>query len=342
MIRVVIADDSFLFRNVFTGVIEKSGKVKVVGAAKNGQEALEIVQEVRPDLIVLDYEMPVMDGLECLKRLGQICSIPVFMLSALTHEGAEATIRALEMGAVDFFPKPKKGVRELVHIVDTLIEKFEAVVTEGRRHSKQDAAVPRPVFPAKARDIEIIAIGSSTGGVHAIKEIIPNLPKEVPPIVWAQHMPSGFTKSLAERLNALSAIHVKEAEDGERLRRGTCYLAPGGFQMSLQREGNVAMTHIYSGEEAAVHCPSCDILFSSVAECFGPKSLGIILTGMGQDGVVGLESMHGKGAFIIGQDEMSCTVYGMSKAAFQRGVVDIEMDIKGMAGWIKAAVGQKR
>lgn len=340
MINIVVVDDSDFFRNIFVEEIEKTGKVKVIGQACNGVEALKLLKTVKPDIMVMDVEMPIMDGLECLKRVQEEYSFPVFMLSSLTSEGAKATIQALEYGAVDFLQKPTGGQNELIGILDVLVKKFTTISFKRRltRFQSKSSAGKEGAELTK-RDIEVIAIGSSTGGVQAIAHVLPALPAVIPPIVWVQHMPENFTKSLAERMNRTSAIEVKEAEDGEALEYGKCYLAPGGYYMEIKREVSDAAIHIYPSGKDVQSCLSCDMMFSSVGECFGSKGLGVILTGMGRDGAEGLKIMRDKGAFVIGQDEASCVVYGMPSAAKSRGAVSVEVDIKNVSDTIKKITG---
>jgi two-component system chemotaxis response regulator CheB len=343
VIKVVIADDSPFLRQVLTDVLETSGKVKVVAAAKNGKEAIEYVKSLSPDVLILDCEMPVMNGLEALRRIMGECPLPVFMFSSLTAEGAAVTIKALEYGAVDFLQKPTKGAHALNEVVDELIHKIEAVARRWKfRGSKKDAfsegredkvvcETPRrqPISMESLvkRRVDIVAIGSSTGGVQAAVEVVNRLPERTKPIVWVQHMPPTFTGSFAARLNSCGKIRVHEAKNGQVLEDNTCYIAPGGFQMRVRKVGAQTTLNIHGTEKVNGFCPSCDVLFESVHQCFGETALGVILTGMGDDGARQLVEMRKKGAFVIGQNEESCVVYGMPKSAYQMGGVDVELDI---------------
>lgn len=334
MIRAVIADDSNLFRRVLTQILEKNGSIKVVGAAADGAETVELVKTTRPDILILDYQMPVMDGLEVLKVVMKECPLPVLMLSALTLEGATETIRALELGAVDYYPKPAWHDKKFDDIREDLVLKVLAIV--GNAGAVQDAVARLPGEPGdrdalkslKKRSVDIIAVGSSTGGVQAAIQILSSLPENTKPVVWVQHMPENFTASFAERLNQKSKLTVKEAENGDVLQSKFCYIAKAGLQMKLQRREQTTQICLYKETgKISLHAPSCDVLFESVAELYGARSIGVILTGMGDDGKKGLGAMHAQGAFVLGQDARSSVVYGMAKAALQAGVVNLELDV---------------
>ena len=358
-IRAVIADDSAFLRMVLRDVLEDGG-VKVVGEAKNGKEAVAMVREMEPDILILDCEMPVMNGLAALRIIMESTPLPVLMFSSLTTEGASVTIKALEYGAVDFLLKPTGTANKLDTVADDLVRKIRFITLKNKfrkmkplspaeqkeEQKKTDAAEAaaaaapkKEQAPLKQRKIDIIAIGSSTGGVQAIKEVIPLLPAKIKPIVWVQHMPPNFTKSLAERLDQISQVHVTEVKDGDELKENTCYLAQGGYQMALYNSGSTYKLRATETQPVSHHCPSCNVLFSSVAEYFSDNALGVILTGMGDDGADGLVKMHKKGAFVIGQNEESCVVYGMPKSAYKLGAVDVEMNIKQIAGGIKKVGG---
>lgn len=344
MIRAVIADDSAFLRQVLKDVLESSGKVKIIAAAKNGKEAIEYVQNLKPDILILDCEMPVMNGLEALRKIMTDSPLPVFMFSSLTSEGASVTIKALEYGAIDFLQKPTSGAHALDEVASDLIRKIEMVVMRWRMRNLQgktavsakSAAMttPRPNVPLSKRNIDIVAVGSSTGGVQAAVEVVKRLPPNTKPIVWVQHMPPSFTGSFAARLNSLGKVRVYEAQNGQALEPNTCYVAPGGYQMRVRKVGERATLNISGTERVNGFCPSCDPLFESVAQTYGNRALGVILTGMGDDGSRQLLEMRKKGAFVIGQNEESCVVYGMPKAAYQLGAVDVEMDITNIADGI--------
>ncbi|MFA5260292.1 MAG: chemotaxis response regulator protein-glutamate methylesterase [Candidatus Omnitrophota bacterium] len=335
MIRAVIADDSNLFRRVLTQFLEKDGRIKVVGAAVDGAQTVELVKALHPDILILDYQMPVMDGHEVLKIIMKECPLPVLMLSALTRDGAAVTVRALELGAVDYFPKPAWNEKKFSDIREEFVRKILAIVGNVAVKDSPDRLSPLPVSrekdvlkTLKKRPVDIIAVGSSTGGVQAAISILSALPENTKPIVWVQHMPENFTASFAERLNQQSKMSVKEAENGDLLQTNFCYIAKAGLQMKLERGEQAARIRLYKElEKVSLHAPSCDVLFESVADLYGPQAVGVILTGMGDDGKKGLGVMHSRGAFVIGQNAQSSVVYGMAKAAFQAGVVDMELDL---------------
>ncbi len=336
MIKVVIADDSAFLRKILKDVLEESKLVDVVGTAKNGKEAMEFVKSLEPDVLILDCEMPVMNGIDALKIIMKECPLPVFMFSAFTSEEANITIKAMEYGAVDFLQKPEQGAHALNEVRDVLIKKLVAIVNkqkklgqstkvvEGleKRSSEIDVALEN-----KKGTIDLIAIGSSTGGIQAATEIIRRLPEKMPPIVWVQHLPESFTNPFAKRLDSLSKITVVEAKDGEPILNDYCYIANGAHQMRVAMKLSKPILRVGDTNKVSGHCPSCDVLFESVSEYFSHNVLGVILTGMGEDGTKGLKMMHDKGAFVLGQNEVSCVVYGMPRAAHRAGAVDLELNI---------------
>jgi len=346
MIQAVIADDSPFFRQLLKEILTESGRVQVIAAATNGQEAVELVKKHKPDVLILDVEMPVMNGLEALRRIMAEAPLPVFMFSALTDESASVMIKALEYGAIDFLTKPKAGAggSSLDRLTEGLLDTMAhiSISTLQRQLCGTTATLARPAACSHSiqhRVIELVAIGSSIGGVHAAIEIIPALPVLSKPILWVQHMRPKLTKSLAERLNSISHMTVKEAENGERIEDGVCYLAEGGTHMRVKRRGSGAYIVSAGTEKDSGHCPSCDVLFDSVAEEFNESAIGVILTGMGNDGAQGLAAMHSQGAYVIGQSEDSCLMYGMAQAAQQAGAVDIELDLEAIADGIVKAGG---
>jgi len=356
MIRAIIADDSPFLREVLTDVLEHK-QIKIIAQAKNGKEAVAMVKSLKPDILILDCEMPVMNGLDALRIIMKDNPLPVFMFSSLTWEGAAVTIKALEAGAVDFMLKPTGGAHNLEEVAEDLVQKIKFIVMKSRfagirkgdgsapadaSHKVQGAAAAqKPEFTETLprRAIDLIAMGSSTGGVHAAGEIIPKLPANMKPIVWVQHMPPNFTKSFAERLNSISKMKVVEAKDGDQVLAGTCYLAPGGIQMRVVRTPSRTILKVAGNDKVSGHCPSCNVLFGSVSEHYRENALGIILTGMGDDGTEGLVKMHEKGSYVIAQSEDSCVVYGMPKAAYLRGAVDIHLDLMKIAEGVSRVTG---
>lgn len=345
MIRAVIADDSALLRSMLSDILTESKRIEVVGQARNGREAVKLVKELEPDILVLDCEMPIMDGLQTLKVIMEECPLPVFMFSSLTREGADVTVKALELGAIDFLLKPSGGTEKIREIASELVRKISMVVIKGRfklmRRGRSEGAAKRVTRISRSnkkaidslpkKKVDMIAIGSSTGGVQAALKIVSKLSGPLPPIVWVQHMPPNFTKSFAERLDGAGALSVKEAEHGDVLKAGHCYIASGGKQMTVKKHAAGFKLCLEGTEKVQGHCPSCDVLFNSVAQVAKNKCLGIILTGMGSDGTDGLKAMKAAGAYVIGQDEESCVVYGMPKSANDAGVVDKEIDISDIA-----------
>lgn len=336
MIRVVVADDSAFLRQLLKDVLESSKKIQVIAALKNGKEAVEYIAQNKADLLILDCEMPVMNGLEALRRIMQETPLPVMMFSSLTSEGASVTLKALEYGAIDFLLKPTSLSAGLSEVAAQLIQKIESIVLKSRFGSLSGAR-PKRLTPLSTdlaklprKHIGILAMGSSTGGVQAAMKVVPLLPENSPPMVWVQHMPEHFTKSFADRLDGISKMKVKEAEDGEEVLDGHVYLGRGGIQMEIVKSSTSEKVKIRFGSKEKVNgfCPSCNVLFESVSRYYSSNALGIILTGMGNDGTEGLKHMHQKGSYIIGQDEATSTVYGMPKAAFEAGVVDVQMPIE--------------
>jgi len=314
-------DDSALIRLRVSEILRNAGFE--VFTAKDGLDALEKVAKFDPDVITLDVNMPNMDGLRMLERLMKEKPKPVIMLSSLTHEGARETIEALRLGALDFIPKPSGGIEE---IADELIRKITMVVKvspniirlQNLRRLKGE--VVRRNW--KANGVCVI-VGSSTGGPSALEHIIPRLPEDFPaPVFIVQHMPPNFTKQLADRLNEISEIEVKEAEDNERVRNGVAYIAPGGMHMKLRRALSVVRIKVFDGLPVNNVKPSVDVTAESVAQVYGSKAVGVILTGMGEDGARGMKRIHDLGGKVIACSEDTCVVFGMAKAAIEIGAVD--------------------
>jgi two-component system chemotaxis response regulator CheB len=344
-VRTVLADDSPFLREVLMDLLVSRG-IEVAGCARNGKEAIQLVKELRPDVLVLDCEMPVMNGLEALKIIMEECPLPVFIFSSLSREGGAVTIKALELGAVDFLLKPLGGAHNMEAVADELISKIRLIAMKNkfgaykRREpvSREDLSKSNLDGIAKRR-VDIIAIGSSTGGVQAASEVLPKLPAEMKPIVWVQHMPPNFTKSFAERLDSMSKMHVVEAKNGDTLVDGTCYIAPGGFQMQVVKSASCARLRVEGTDKVSGHCPSCNVLFDSVSQNYAENSVGVIMTGMGDDGAQGLAKMHQRGAFVIGQNERTCVVYGMPKSAATLGAVNIEVNLTDIPRAIEKVTG---
>ncbi|MDF9429819.1 chemotaxis response regulator protein-glutamate methylesterase [Cupriavidus gilardii] len=325
-IKVLCVDDSALIRSLMTEIINSQPDMEVVGTAPDPLVAREMIKRLNPDVLTLDVEMPRMDGLDFLERLMRLRPMPVLMVSSLTERGSEITMRALELGAVDFITKPKLGIRDgLLEYTDTIADKLRA----ASRARLRPAAAPgaQPVAPAPMLRTpllsteKLIIVGASTGGTEAIKEFLMPLPPDAPAVLIVQHMPAGFTRSFAQRLDGLCRITVKEAEHGERVLPGYAYIAPGDQHLLLARSGANYVAHLSQDPPVNRHRPSVDVLFDSAAVHAGKNAIGVILTGMGRDGARGMLRMHEAGAYNLAQDEQSCIVFGMPKEAIAAGGV---------------------
>jgi two-component system chemotaxis response regulator CheB len=310
----------------------------------DGKEGLEKALALRPDVVTLDIKMPRMGGLEALRRIMTECPVPVLLLSSLTSEGGEITLRGLELGALDFVDKSSvRGHMNLLELADELKSKVRALARVPReRVHAQDAALADARVAAPAPHVqgaEVVVIGTSTGGPPALQAIIPKLPSGLASsILVVQHMPVGFTRSLADRLASRSALPVREAQDGDTVAPGVVLIAPAGHHMKVQRRGSAARIWLDDEPRSALHRPSVDVLMASVAKAYGARSLGVVLTGMGSDGVEGLRAIRQTGGRTFAESEESCVIYGMPKAAVEAGVVDRSVPLARMADEILAAV----
>ena len=350
-IRVLTVDDSALMRQVLAMLLAKDPQIEVVGSAPDPYIAREKIKALNPDVLTLDVEMPKMDGLTFLEKLMRGHPMPVVMVSSLTEAGCQTTFRALELGAVDFITKPKIDLREgMEDIAQDLIAKIKAASVARIRGQNGGGRVDQKVSPSplprasstamiKTTDT-IIAIGSSTGGTEAVKEVLERLPPHTPPILITQHMPERFTKTWADRLNNLCRIAVKEAQDGDSVLPGHALIAPGSYHMTLVRSGARYTVHINQDPPVNRHRPSVDVMFASVARYAGANAVGIILTGMGGDGAKEMLTMKQAGAFTIAQDEASCVVFGMPKEAIKAGAVDKVLSLDDIADAILAHVSR--
>ncbi|TAD90208.1 MAG: chemotaxis response regulator protein-glutamate methylesterase [Alphaproteobacteria bacterium] len=337
-VTVLIVDDSALIRRVLTELLGSDSRLQVLGAAPDPLVARQMIKALNPDVITLDVEMPKMDGLVFLERLMTLRPMPVVMVSSLTEAGAEATVRALELGAVDYLEKPKLGLSEGMALQrEALVEKVLAAARARIRPLGQRPR-PQPLAPtgdSGVRSTEmVVAIGASTGGVEALREVITALPPDAPATLIAQHMPGRFTATFAARLNGLSAVRVAEATAGERVLPGHVYIAPGTHHLRLKRSGANYVCHLDDGPLVSGHRPSVDVLFRSVAESAGSRAIGVILTGMGRDGAEGLLTLRTAGAYTIGESETTAMIYGMPKAAKQLGAVTSEVPLDRVAAEI--------
>lgn len=330
--RVLIVDDSALVRSLLAEIVNREPDMEAIGAAPDPLVAREMIRALNPDVLTLDVEMPKMDGLDFLERLMRLRPMPVVMVSTLTERGAETTLRALELGAVDFVAKPRIGVAGgMWELARDITDRIRAAA-QAKLHRRAGAsralpeghttAKPRPASYSRPSTEKLIAIGASTGGTEAIREVLTRLPADCPAVLITQHMPPGFTRSFAQRLDSLCRIVVSEAQDAERVLPGHAYIAPGGRHMRLARSGSNYMVAIDDSEPVNRHRPSVDVLFRSVAAHAGPNALGVMLTGMGKDGAAAMLEMKRAGSFTIAQDEASCVVFGMPKEAIALGAVD--------------------
>lgn len=325
MIKVLIIDDSAVMRCLLTEILNEAPDIEVVGASPDPIIALPKIQNLRPDVITLDVEMPRMDGLTFLGELMRTNPLPVIMISALTEKGCDVTLRALELGAVDYVQKPALDLKEGIRSIAEEIHRKVRIASRAR--VRITGKIQRPKGKEVSKDTftttdKIIAIGASTGGTQAITEIITSLPESIPGIVIVQHMPPLFTRSFAKRLDSISRLDVKEAETGDRVLRGTVLIAPGDRHMIIRRNGAMYYTEITDEPMVNFVRPSVDVLFSSVSRAAGKNAIGIILTGMGEDGARGLLEMKNSGAFTIAQDEESSIVFGMPRKAIEIGAAE--------------------
>ena len=330
--RVVVVDDSALVRSLLSEIINRQPDMECVGAASDPYVAREMIRNLDPDVITLDVEMPRMDGIDFLSKLMRLRPMPVVMVSTLTERGAEVTLRALELGAIDFVAKPKIGVADGMRALATDITEKVRIAARARVQRASAAAAngvaapqaaPVAVRPVGRLSTEkLVFIGASTGGTEATKEVLMNLPPDSPAVVITQHMPAGFTRSYAARLDGLCRIRVKEATDGERVLPGHAYIAPGGQHLSVERSGANYVARVQATEPVNRHMPSVEVLFKSAARVAGPNAVGIMLTGMGADGAKAMKEMRDAGSFNICQDEASCVVFGMPREAIAAGAAD--------------------
>jgi two-component system, chemotaxis family, protein-glutamate methylesterase/glutaminase len=338
-IKVLCVDDSALIRSLMTEIINDQPDMTVVATAPDPLVARELIKQHNPDVLTLDVEMPRMDGLDFLEKLMRLRPMPVVMVSSLTERGNEITLRALELGAVDFVTKPKVGIRDgMLEYAEKLADKIRAAsrARVQARHLPPHAPGAAPAAHGAAPGVpqapmlnnpllsteKLIIIGASTGGTEAIREVLTPLPPDAPAVMIAQHMPPGFTKSFAQRLNTLCRITVKEAEHGERVLPGHAYIAPGHAHLLLARSGANYIANLSDDPPVNRHRPSVDVLFNSAAQHAGKNAIGVILTGMGRDGAAGLLNMRRAGAYTFAQDEASCIVFGMPREAIAMGAAD--------------------
>jgi two-component system, chemotaxis family, protein-glutamate methylesterase/glutaminase len=355
-IRVLIVDDSPFMRKALERMLAEAPDIQVVGLARDGEDALARIPELHPDIVTLDVEMPRMDGLTCLRHIMERHPLPVLMVSAQTQEGANATMEALALGALDFISKETSlASTSILQIQRDLQEKVRKLAHSPKFRKARIPPAPAPLVPPRTPLVapaprppvptgalapgpmaQILAIGCSTGGPKALQDLLPGLPKNLPvPCLIVQHMPATFTRAFADRLNTLCQVAVKEAEQGDVLQPGTVYIAPGGIHMLYRQRGSQACLELSPEPATSLHRPAVDVLFQSLAEQCRSQVLALILTGMGNDGAKGMAQLKALGAHTMAESEESCVVYGMPKAAVERGCVDQVAPIGDMAGLIR-------
>ena len=372
MIKILIADDSAFMRKLLRDLFSKEADFELVGEAKTGKEAVDMVLKLKPNVLTLDVNMPVMDGLTALKAIMEVNPLPVLMLSSLTKEGASETIEALSLGAIDFIAKEGGSISKIDNIADDIVHKVRTAARAiVRPHGKITAPTsrtttrlstlarsPNPLLGAKTTPepttktnpfqkqvkplgTKLVAIGTSTGGPMALQAVIPHLPADLPAgVVVVQHMPAGFTEPLAKRLDGISKVKVKEAENHELIRAGTVYIAPGGYHMTVKQSGFSREISLNQDPPLANHRPAVDVLFDSVAG-YGTDIVSVIMTGMGNDGMAGMKKIKAANGLVIAESKDTCTVYGMPKAVVEAGLADKVVPVTDIAAEITAAVRKK-
>jgi len=351
-ISVLVVDDSALIRKLLTDIINSQIDMQVVAVAPDPLVARELIKQHNPDVLTLDVEMPRMDGLDFLERLMRLRPMPVLMVSSLTDKGSEVTLKALELGAVDYIAKPKVDIASgLQNYSELITEKIRAcaqakVHSRGRQQDISAAGLRAKAVAATRKRVgyssteKIVFVGASTGG-EAIKDFLIDLPADMPAIMITQHMPEKFTRTFAERLDKLCALRVKEAVDNERVLPGYVYIAPGNQHLEVKRSGANYMTRLHSGSPVNRHRPSVDVLFNSAARQVGNNAVAVILTGMGKDGALGILEMQRAGAYTLAQDEASCVVFGMPKEAISLGGVDEVLPLIQLPARVIERLGQR-
>ncbi len=335
-IKVLIIDDSALIRKMLTEIIDAEPDMKAIGAAPDPLVAREMIRSLNPDVLTLDVEMPKMDGIDFLDRLMRLRPMPVVMVSTLTEKGSETTMRALELGAVDFVAKPKVDISGgMKAYASEITEKIRIAASARIKRSAPLDLPAKPGLPSlvnrSTSTEKLVIVGASTGGTEALREFLIELPADAPAVLITQHMPAGFTKSFAIRLDSLCRITVSEAVNGERVLPGHAYIAPGDFHMAVKRSGANYVISLTDGPPVNRHRPSVEVLFRSAAGCVGPNAIGVMLTGMGKDGATAMLEMKQAGSYNLAQDEASCVVFGMPKEAIAVGAVEEVVPLRDMA-----------
>lgn len=320
-LKILVVDDSLLMQRVLIDILQSDPSLSVVGTARNGEEALAKIPQLHPDVVTLDVEMPVMNGLTAVRKIMEISPVPVVMISALTQREAQLTLKALEFGAVDYVPKPSGQISlNMESVKSELILKVKTAASANVNQTKLFLSEEnQSTEPIRISD-KVISIAASTGGPPAVTHVLSHLPSNIPPILIVQHMPKGVTKLFAESLNQSCKFKVKEAEEGDYIQENLALLAPGGFHMVVTKSGKISLN-----QDPPVNYvrPAADVMMQSTAEVYGDNNIGVVLTGMGSDGAKGIKAIKEKGGATIAQDEKSCVIFGMPNMAIQTGCVDV-------------------
>ena len=354
MIRVLVVDDSAFMRKAISMMLERAPDITVVDTATNGARGVEKARRLHPDIITMDVEMPQMDGITAVRKIMKEAPCPILMVSSLTAEGADTTVEALRAGAADFIPKQHSRVSlQITEIQDQLIEKVRSLASSRARlfQKKATRKAPRHRSPAATREAarrvrrtpSLVVIGVSTGGPFALQRVVPALPADLSvPVAVVQHMPPHFTRSLADRLDGQSPLHVSEAVDGQPLSAGHVVVAAGGHHLTFERHGAGVVVRTPTQPDSYPHRPSVDVAFGSACDVFGPAVLGIVMTGMGKDGLQGAQQIKEQGGTVFTQEEGSCVVYGMPRAVAEAGLTDAVLSLEQIPQVVQRVVGRKQ
>jgi two-component system chemotaxis response regulator CheB len=333
-IKVLVVDDSLLMQKVITDLLESDPQMSVIGTARNGEEALQKIPNLHPDVVTLDIEMPRMNGLTTVRKIMETNPVPVVMISALTQREALLTLKALEFGAVDYVPKPQGQISlNMDTVKDELLTKIKTAASANLIRTQNEPEIQEETAPITSSE-KIITIAASTGGPPALTYVLSHLPSNTPPILVVQHMPKGVTKLFAEGLNQICKFKVKEAEEGDFVQEGLALVAPGGFHMTVTKDGRISLN-----QDPPVNYvrPAADVMMISAAEAYGAKNVGVVLTGMGSDGAKGIKAIKEKGGTTIAQNQESCVVFGMPNVAIKTGRVDVIAPLESIPTEIMAA-----
>lgn len=320
-IKILVVDDSLLMQRVLSDILQSDPQILVIGTARDGEEALQKIPKLHPDVVTLDIEMPRMNGLTAVRKIMETNPVPVIMISALTQREAQLTLKALEFGAVDYVPKPQGQISlNMNDVKDELITKVKTAASANVTHAKHEESLKENDFSTGQVSDKVISIAASTGGPPAVSYVLSHLPSNVPPILVVQHMPKGVTKLFADGLNQSCKFKVKEAEEGDYVQEGLALIAPGGFHMVVTKNGRITLN-----QDPPVNYvrPAADVMMFSSAEVYGSKNIGVVLTGMGSDGAKGIKTIKDKGGATIAQNQETCVIFGMPNMAIQTGCVDV-------------------